>query len=406
MATIRKIKWVNAGGKASERYQLAYTDRKKKRHRENFTTKAAAEKERIRVEAEILGGTHVPESESRTVQEGITHWLDHIDKRLAKGKIERTTVRHYKTHMQLHVEPLDFSAKILSKLTRMDIQEFVDVLEDRLSHDMAGRIYSTTKMMLSFCRIKGMLVHDPCEGVKIERPGRYEGEPDLKIPPKASIKKLLDTAQKLDITGKSTVMIRLMIFRGLRISEVRGMPKKGLGIMRNDPQVKISQRADEYCKIGPPKSRTSYRTLALSPEDVMAIKKWFLSAGINDKTKEDALVFGNGNGKADNYQNLYYRWWIPLLTEAGLADPVIDPKTGKQAIDSKTRKPKVEVHFTPHQLRHAFASLHIERGIQPKQLQVMMGHSTIQMTMDTYGHLWKDVEAEQALAVGVEQQLG
>ena len=251
-----------------------------------------------------------------------------------------------------------------------------------------------------------MLAHNPCEGVKIERSSRYDGEPDLKIPPKESIRKLLETAQTWDITGKSTLMVRLMVFRGLRISEVRGMPKKGLQIMRNDAQVKISQRADEFCKIGPPKSRTSYRTLALSPEDVMAIKKWYLSAGINDKTNEEALVFGNGNSRPDYYQNIYYRWWIPLLTAAGLVNQVIDPKTGKQAIDSKTRKPKVEPQFTPHQLRHAFASLHIERGIQPKQLQVMMGHSTIQMTMDTYGHLWKDVEAEQALAVGVEQQLG
>lgn len=406
MATIRKVKWKNAGGKISERYQLTYYDRNGNRHRCQYTTKAAAEKERIKVEAEILGGTHVPESESRTVKEGITHWLDHLSRRLAKGKLERTTVRHYRTHMDLHVEPLSLSSKVLSKLSRVDIQDFIEALEDNLSHTMACRVYSTTKMMLSFCRVKGWLSHDPCEGIKIERSARYEGEPDIKIPPKASIKKLLETAQQIDITGKSTVMVRLMVFRGLRISEVRGMPKKCLDITGKAPQVKISQRADEYCQIGPPKSRTSYRTLALSPEDIMAIRKWYLSAGINEKTRDDVLVFGNGNGKAESYQNLYYRWWIPLLTAAGLVDPYIDPETGKQPIDPKTGKAKVEVQFTPHQLRHAFASLHIERGIKPKHLQVMMGHSSINMTMDTYGHLWKDDEVEQALAVGVEQQLG
>lgn len=62
--------------------------------------------------------------------------------------------------------------------------------------------------------------------------------------------------------------------------------------------------------------------------------------------------------------------------------------------------------FTPHQLRHAFASLSIERGVAPKQLQMMMGHSSIKMTMDTYGHLWKDDEADQALAIAIERQLG
>jgi integrase len=406
MATIRKVKWKIAGGKITERYQLTYIDRKGKRHRPQFATKAAAEKERIKVEAELLGGTHVPEDESRNVSEGITHWLDHLDKRRAKGKIERTTARHYKTHLLVHVEPLEISSRILSRLTRTDVQEFVDRLEENVSHDLAKKVFSTFKQMLSFCRIRGMLATDPCEGIRIERPSRYDGEPGIKIPSKEAIKKLLDTAQAWDITGRSSLMLRLMVFRSLRISEVRGMPKKNLEIGRNDPQVKISQRADEYCKIGPPKSRTSYRTLALSPEDILLIKKWYLSAGINEFTSGDALVFPNGNGTAQWYTSLYYRWWLPLMTAAGLVNIVVDPKTGKQAMDLKANAPRVEPHFTPHALRHAFASLHIERGIQPKQLQTMMGHSSIVMTMDTYGHLWKDTEAEQALAIAVEKQLG
>jgi len=36
----------------------------------------------------------------------------------------------------------------------------------------------------------------------------------------------------------------------------------------------------------------------------------------------------------------------------------------------------------------------------------MRGHSSIKMTMDTYGHLWKDDAADQALAVAIERQLG
>ncbi len=36
----------------------------------------------------------------------------------------------------------------------------------------------------------------------------------------------------------------------------------------------------------------------------------------------------------------------------------------------------------------------------------MMGHSSIKMTMDTYGHLWKDDAADQALAIAIERQLG
>lgn len=48
-----------------------------------------------------------------------------------------------------------------------------------------------------------------------------------------------------------------------------------------------------------------------------------------------------------------------------------------------------------HSLRHACASLWIESGKSPKRIQKLMGHSTIQMTFETYGHLFADAEADQ-----------
>jgi len=49
-----------------------------------------------------------------------------------------------------------------------------------------------------------------------------------------------------------------------------------------------------------------------------------------------------------------------------------------------------------HSLRHAAASLFIEQGFSPKRVQVLMGHSAIQMTFDTYGHLFPAPEDDQA----------
>lgn len=42
---------------------------------------------------------------------------------------------------------------------------------------------------------------------------------------------------------------------------------------------------------------------------------------------------------------------------------------------------------TVHSLRHTFATRCIEKGVQPKTLQKMLGHSTIQVTMDLYVHV-------------------
>jgi integrase len=53
-----------------------------------------------------------------------------------------------------------------------------------------------------------------------------------------------------------------------------------------------------------------------------------------------------------------------------------------------------------HQLRHTAVSLWIEDGANPKDIQRMVGHSSIRETMDTYGHLF-DYGGE-ALATGME----
>jgi integrase len=49
-----------------------------------------------------------------------------------------------------------------------------------------------------------------------------------------------------------------------------------------------------------------------------------------------------------------------------------------------------------HDLRHTYASLLIDQGEHPKYIQAQMGHSSINVTMDTYGHLMKTVNQESA----------
>ena len=48
-----------------------------------------------------------------------------------------------------------------------------------------------------------------------------------------------------------------------------------------------------------------------------------------------------------------------------------------------------------HSFRHAAASLFIEQGFTPKRVQALMGHSTIQMTFDTYGQLFPSEKDDQ-----------
>ena len=46
--------------------------------------------------------------------------------------------------------------------------------------------------------------------------------------------------------------------------------------------------------------------------------------------------------------------------------------------------------FTPHSLRHTFATRCVERGVKPKALQKLMGHASISTTLDIYVHATED----------------
>ena len=86
---------------------------------------------------------------------------------------------------------------------------------------------------------------------------------------------------------------------------------------------------------------------------------------------------------------------MPVTDDAG--KPVIN-NAGEPVMREASR-------YGLHALRHACASLWIEQGHNPKQIQTLMGHSSIKVTFDTYGHLFADSEADQRAAEGVELRL-
>jgi len=62
-------------------------------------------------------------------------------------------------------------------------------------------------------------------------------------------------------------------------------------------------------------------------------------------------------------------------------------------------------HFTPHCLRHTFASLLLQRGESPVYVQRQLGHASITLTVDTYGR-WLPIEPTRGRVDALDEKSG
>lgn len=181
----------------------------------------------------------------------------------------------------------------------------------------------------------------------------------------------------------------------MRASELRGLPWRDVDL--NAGIIHVRQRADAWNNIGPPKSKAGKRDIPLAPIVVNALKAWKEEC---PKGQLD-LTFPNGAGNIESHSNLYDRFWQPLQMGFGLTAPAIDEED-KQVLDAEGQ-PVMTHRYGFHTLRHAAASLFIQYlKWSPKRLQTVMGHSSVRMTFDLYGHLFDDIEKDRADMATIE----
>lgn len=131
-------------------------------------------------------------------------------------------------------------------------------------------------------------------------------------------------------------------------------------------QVRVLLSASEaygHLQIGPPKTwrRRSVPIPSALAED--------LAAHVRGK-RSNEFVFTSQRGTPVRQSNFQARHFKPAALRAGL-----DPK----------------VRF--HDLRHSYAAMFIAEGAHPRAIMERLGHSSIQVTLDTYGHLFPELEA-------------
>jgi integrase len=390
--SVRKRVWTTRKGETKEAWIADFTDGTGKRHIRTFQQKKKADAYEASVTVAVNAGTHVALDGNLTITDAAEGWIKRVEANGMRddGPAERTTVRQYKQHIDLHIVPRIGKLK-LAKLTKKDVENFRDAILKKaagegapaLSRAMAVKVMTSLKSLLKVAGV-GHVAADVTLGTKKRDARKLEIGRD--IPTTGEIKRLIDAAKKHEDKGRRHALMLTAALTGLRASELRGLRWSDVDLKAEELHVR--QRADRYGAIGAPKTKESARTIPLPPDLLLALKQWKLAC-----PKSDAdLVFPTSTGAVEHHKNML-RSLAPVMKAAGVLN--------------KSEKPK----YALHAFRHFFASWCVnpkERGgreLPVKVAQTLLGHSSVVMTLDRYGHLFPSGSDRSELAAAARALL-
>jgi integrase len=216
------------------------------------------------------------------------------------------------------------------------------------------------RRMLQVAVEKERILTNPCERVQTPRVPHREMV-SLNWP---------DAVELAEARGERYwAFIYLAVDSGMRWSELVGLRRARLDVRSR--KVRVRLQTGEWLR-KEPKTGSSIRSITISPftaELLAGHLEAFANPGV------DGLVFPN---KAGN-PLISSSWWnnnfAPALRKTGLS-----------------------CRF--HDLRHSSVALAIAEGAHPKAIQTRMGHSSIWVTLDRYGHLFPELDEGLAASFG------
>jgi integrase len=378
--SVRKRKWITRSGEAKEAWIVDYADQQGRRHIETFARKKDADAYSQQVGVDVRAGTHTPVSKSITVAQAAEDWITSVG---LEGR-EAATLAQYRQHAR-HINERIGNVK-LAALTTPRINLFRDDLLATMSRVMSRKVMSSLKSLLRDAQRRGNVAQNVALGVKrIDADKRREGrlKVGVDIPTTDEARAIIAAA------GRWRPLLLTAIFTGLRGSELRGLRWPDVDLKNGELHVR--ERADRYNVMGSLKSKAGDRIVPLGPLVLNVLREWKLAC----PKGELGLVFPTAKGRIASH-NALTRALKAAVRAAGLTDQGGEPK-----------------YSGMHSLRHFYASWCINpldrggQGLPPKVVQERLGHSSIVMTMDTYGHLFPPGDdAEKRLAAAERALLG
>ena len=296
--------------------------------------------------SEIGQGTY-RELTKKTFKEFAGVWIDSY----ATSSVKPSTLAGYKDIIERLLKPA-FGHYQMTDIMTGHLQAFVSGRLKSVSAKTVTNEIVVIKEMFKHALRWGYLKLNPAE--YLERPRVVK--PEIEVLAPAEIEAFLENA-----TGHYRTAFFTDSLTGMRAGELWGLQWGDIDWNSKRIHVRRSLWKGQFQT---PKTKNSNRQIDIPNSLIHELKKWKLACPVT----EDDLVFPSPAGMPSQHDNVVKRYFSPALRKAGLR----------------------QVSF--HSLRHTNASLRALGGQNIFYASRQLGHASINITLDIYGHLFNDAQ--------------
>ena len=359
-------------GRWEGRYTAGHDPVTGKRITKNVLGKTQAEvREKLRRTIEETRGLDVARAGEYTVGQWLEVWFNDY----AMLKVRPSSHQTYRGYLDHHIKPYIGNIP-LTKLSSLDLQRLykkllsdgrVDRIESKkqpkgLSAKTVRNIHQIISSALKLAVEQKLIACNPAEGCALPKAERKE----MQTLPVGQLTSFLREAKDSGVFA----LYYIDLTTGLRRGELLGLKWSDIDLEKGDLRVRRQiGRIDGKIIEMPLKTKNAYRTLPLSADAIDVLMQQ------RRKTGNSEWVFPSPTGgpmSPDSVLHMLHR----VLKRAGL--------------------PKVRFH----DLRHTFATLALQNGVDIKTVSGMLGHFSAGFTLDTYAHVTTAAKREAARTMG------